>query len=215
MRCFAGRAIERAAQRARQLVDPVRLREQFHSATQFGAPGQGAARIARGERDAKLRSPGQRLACQCRPADAAAQYDVAEEQVDAGLAIEQRQRALRAGGFEHPVAELAQERGGDLAHLFVVLDDQDRLAAAVAGHVGLEVGTRERIAGVDREIQVDRRADSRRARDGRFIETIGYYNPQPDPSLVEVDEAKAKQWLECGAQPSDTVRKLLSLKGII
>ncbi|MCE5254789.1 MAG: 30S ribosomal protein S16 [Actinomycetia bacterium] len=58
-------------------------------------------------------------------------------------------------------------------------------------------------------------ADSRRARDGRFIETIGYYNPQPDPSLVEVDEAKAKQWLECGAQPSDTVRKLLSLKGII
>ena len=58
-------------------------------------------------------------------------------------------------------------------------------------------------------------ADSRRARDGRFIETIGYYNPQPDPSLVVVDEAKAKQWLECGAQPSDTVRKLLSLKGII
>jgi len=58
-------------------------------------------------------------------------------------------------------------------------------------------------------------ADSRRARYGRFIETIGYYNPQPDPSLVEVDEAKAKQWLECGAQPSDTVRKLLSLKGII
>ena len=58
-------------------------------------------------------------------------------------------------------------------------------------------------------------ADTRRARDGRFIETIGYYNPQPDPSLVVVDEAKAKQWLECGAQPSDTVRKLLSLKGII
>jgi len=58
-------------------------------------------------------------------------------------------------------------------------------------------------------------ADSRRARDGRFIETIGYYNPQPDPSVVEVDEAKAKQWLACGAQPSDTVRKLLSLKGII
>ncbi len=58
-------------------------------------------------------------------------------------------------------------------------------------------------------------ADSRRARDGRFIETIGYYNPQSDPSVVEVDEARAKQWLKCGAQPSDTVRKLLSLKGII
>ena len=58
-------------------------------------------------------------------------------------------------------------------------------------------------------------ADSRRARDGRFIETIGYYNPQSDPSVVEVDETRAKQWLKCGAQPSDTVRKLLSLKGIV
>lgn len=57
--------------------------------------------------------------------------------------------------------------------------------------------------------------DSRNARDGRFIETIGYYNPQNDPSVVEVDETKAKKWLECGAQPSDTVRKLLSLKGIV
>jgi small subunit ribosomal protein S16 len=58
-------------------------------------------------------------------------------------------------------------------------------------------------------------ADSRRARDGRFIETIGYYNPQSDPSVVEVNADKAKQWLACGAQPSDTVRKLLSLKGIV
>jgi len=58
-------------------------------------------------------------------------------------------------------------------------------------------------------------ADSRRARDGRFIETIGYYNPQNDPSVIEVDETKARKWLESGAQPSDTVRKLLSLKGIV
>ena len=58
-------------------------------------------------------------------------------------------------------------------------------------------------------------ADSRRARDGRFIETIGYYNPQNDPSVIEVDADKAKKWLECGAQPSDTVRKLLTLKGIV
>jgi small subunit ribosomal protein S16 len=58
-------------------------------------------------------------------------------------------------------------------------------------------------------------ADSRRARDGRFIETIGYYNPQQDPSVIEVDEAKAKQWLATGAQPSDTVRKLFTLKGIV
>jgi small subunit ribosomal protein S16 len=58
-------------------------------------------------------------------------------------------------------------------------------------------------------------ADSRRARDGRFIESIGYYNPQQEPSVIVVDEAKAKQWLATGAQPSDTVRKLLSLKGIV
>jgi small subunit ribosomal protein S16 len=57
--------------------------------------------------------------------------------------------------------------------------------------------------------------DSRNPRDGRFIESIGYYNPLNDPSVVEVDETKAKKWLECGAQPSDTVRKLLTLKGIV
>jgi small subunit ribosomal protein S16 len=58
-------------------------------------------------------------------------------------------------------------------------------------------------------------ADSRRARDGRFIESIGYYNPLNDPSVVDVDADKAKKWLACGAQPSNTVRKLLSLKGIV
>ncbi len=57
-------------------------------------------------------------------------------------------------------------------------------------------------------------ADSRRARDGRFIETIGFYNPNTEPSEITVNEAKAKQWLECGAQPSDTVRKLFNVKGI-
>jgi small subunit ribosomal protein S16 len=58
-------------------------------------------------------------------------------------------------------------------------------------------------------------ADSRRARDGRFIENIGFYNPQTDPSTIDVDEAKAREWLKNGAQPSDTVRKLLSIKGIV
>ncbi len=53
-------------------------------------------------------------------------------------------------------------------------------------------------------------ADSRRARDGRFIESIGFYNPQSEPSVIEVDEAKAKEWLKNGAQPSDTVRKLFT-----
>jgi small subunit ribosomal protein S16 len=57
-------------------------------------------------------------------------------------------------------------------------------------------------------------ADSRRARDGRFIESIGFYNPLTDPSEIVVDEAKAKEWLKNGAQPSDTVRKLFTVKGI-
>jgi small subunit ribosomal protein S16 len=58
-------------------------------------------------------------------------------------------------------------------------------------------------------------ADSRRARDGRFIESIGFYNPLTDPSEIVVDEAKAREWLKNGAQPSDTVRKLFSVKGIV
>lgn len=58
-------------------------------------------------------------------------------------------------------------------------------------------------------------ADSRRARDGRFIENIGFYNPQTDPSTIDVDETRAKEWLKTGAQPSDTVRKLFSIKGIV
>jgi small subunit ribosomal protein S16 len=57
-------------------------------------------------------------------------------------------------------------------------------------------------------------ADSRSPRDGKFIEIIGRYNPQSDPSLIEFDEAKVKGWLEKGAQPSDTVAKLLKVKGI-
>jgi small subunit ribosomal protein S16 len=57
-------------------------------------------------------------------------------------------------------------------------------------------------------------ADSRAPRDGRFIESIGYYNPQQEPSLIEIDAAKAQDWLAKGAQPSDAVRKLLKAKGL-
>jgi len=56
--------------------------------------------------------------------------------------------------------------------------------------------------------------DSRARRDGRAIETIGQYNPQLNPSLIVIDEEKAKKWLGEGAQPSRTVQKLLSIKGI-
>ena len=58
-------------------------------------------------------------------------------------------------------------------------------------------------------------ADSRSPRDGRFNEIIGYYNPLTNPVEVSIDEEKALKWLSTGAQPSDTVRTLLSRQGII
>jgi small subunit ribosomal protein S16 len=57
-------------------------------------------------------------------------------------------------------------------------------------------------------------ADSRSPRDGRFIEIVGRYNPQTDPSTIELDEAKVKDWLDKGAQPSDAVAKLIKASGI-
>jgi small subunit ribosomal protein S16 len=57
-------------------------------------------------------------------------------------------------------------------------------------------------------------ADSRAPRDGRFIEIVGHYNPQPDPSLIELDEARIKHWLSKGAQPTDSVKRLLKAKNI-
>ena len=57
--------------------------------------------------------------------------------------------------------------------------------------------------------------DSRSPRDGKFIEIIGHYNPLTDPASVSIDEEKALKWLRYGAQPSDTVRSLLSKLGIM
>jgi small subunit ribosomal protein S16 len=57
-------------------------------------------------------------------------------------------------------------------------------------------------------------ADSRSPRDGRFIEIVGRYNPQTDPSTIELDEQKVKDWLGRGAQPSNAVQKLLKAKNI-
>jgi small subunit ribosomal protein S16 len=55
-------------------------------------------------------------------------------------------------------------------------------------------------------------ADSRSPRDGKFIEIIGRYNPQTDPSTIELDEDKIRDWLSKGAQPSQTVQRLLKAK---
>lgn len=57
-------------------------------------------------------------------------------------------------------------------------------------------------------------ADSRAPRDGRFIEEIGSYNPNVTPAEVRVDVEKAQNWLNTGAQPSDTVRSLLKKAGV-
>ena len=57
-------------------------------------------------------------------------------------------------------------------------------------------------------------ADSRSPRDGRFIDIVGRYNPQHEPSLIEFDEAKVKEWLAKGAQPSQPVARLLKAKNI-
>ena len=55
-------------------------------------------------------------------------------------------------------------------------------------------------------------ADSRSPRDGKFLEIVGRYNPQTDPSTIELDEERVRDWLSKGAQPSQTVRRLLKAK---
>jgi small subunit ribosomal protein S16 len=56
-------------------------------------------------------------------------------------------------------------------------------------------------------------ADSRSPRNGRFIEIVGVYDPRQEPSVVRIDNDKAVAWLRKGAQPTDTVEKLLKLSG--
>ena len=57
-------------------------------------------------------------------------------------------------------------------------------------------------------------ADQRSKRDGRVLETIGHYNAQTQPSTIVLDEERVRHWLERGAQPSETVAKLLKTQGI-
>ena len=58
-------------------------------------------------------------------------------------------------------------------------------------------------------------ADSRYPRDGRFIEELCYYDPTKEPSVLKVDDEKAKSWIANGAQPTDTVKALLKKNGTI
>jgi small subunit ribosomal protein S16 len=58
-------------------------------------------------------------------------------------------------------------------------------------------------------------ADSRSPRDGRFIDRIGTYNPRTEPSEIKVDAEKAREWLGKGAQPTDQVRNLFKVSGVL
>ena len=58
-------------------------------------------------------------------------------------------------------------------------------------------------------------ADSRSPRDGRFIEEVGYYDPMKDPADVKLDAEKITEWLKNGAQPTETVKAILTKNGVI
>lgn len=58
-------------------------------------------------------------------------------------------------------------------------------------------------------------ADSRYPRDGRFIEEVGFYDPTKEPSVIKVDAEKVDKWIASGAQPTDTVKALLKVEGIL
>ncbi len=58
-------------------------------------------------------------------------------------------------------------------------------------------------------------ADSRSPRDGKFIQKLGTYNPQTIPATIQIDRQKALDWLHKGAEPTDTVRRILSFKGVL
>ncbi len=58
-------------------------------------------------------------------------------------------------------------------------------------------------------------ADGRAPRDGRYIEQIGRYDPRPEPSIVVINQERANYWLQHGAQPSDPVRRLLQIAGVL
>ncbi|MHB8643238.1 MAG: 30S ribosomal protein S16 [Gaiellaceae bacterium] len=57
-------------------------------------------------------------------------------------------------------------------------------------------------------------ADSRSPRDGKFIEIVGRYNPQTDPSTIDIDVDKVKAWLAKGAQPTESVARILKVAGV-
>lgn len=58
-------------------------------------------------------------------------------------------------------------------------------------------------------------ADSRKSRDGKFIEEIGYFDPMVEPPVIKIDDERAKEWLSKGAMPTEIVKSLLKKSGIV
>ena len=58
-------------------------------------------------------------------------------------------------------------------------------------------------------------ADARSPRDGRFLDIVGRYNPQTNPSLIEFDDERVRSWLGNGAQPTETVKRLLKIRNLL
>ncbi len=79
------------------------------------------------------------------------------------------------------------------------------------------MATRIRLRRVGRKRQPVYRivvTDKQKARDGRFVETLGHYNPRTEPATIKVDAEKVRKWLAQGATPSETVRSLLKKAGV-
>src|SRR5256884_5644550 len=92
-----------------------------------------------------------------------------------------------------------------------------RRPSARRGHGGSRLAVKLRLTRVGSKKNPVYRvvaADSRSPRDGKFLEIVGRYNPQTDPSTIEFDEERVRDWLSKGAQPSETVRRLLKAKGL-
>ena len=81
---------------------------------------------------------------------------------------------------------------------------------------GIDVAVKLRLMRMGKKKQPTYRvvaADSRKARNGRIIEAVGFYDPRRDPSVIEIDNDKAVGWLRNGAQPTERVEKLLKITG--
>ena len=131
------------------------------------------------------------------------------------LKVPDRKGKRDDGAAGQPAAERPQADAEDDE-----ADDQGQVAGASRRREALErsrMAVRMRLTRVGSKKNPIYRvvvADSRSPRDGKFIEIVGRYNPQHDPSLIEFDEEKVKDWLGKGALPSEAVRKLLKAKNL-